>query len=177
MYMYQRSTLNGVLLQLFICTHLPFQRVLQSTVQLIDNSIKTGIPLDPDFTAKGARGLVSELQCNPQRFAGKRIIFINTGWIKFSMLCVRFWMDCLTHVGLSLNIVYTLDTSVLMTLHLDFGKLWLCIIVIRNDIPMMVFPTCICHCLIVRRVKQCKCFMQKVGIMSCCNPRRNVHSL
>eukprot|EP00731_Ephydatia_muelleri_P025519 Em0017g602a len=48
-------------------------------VQLIDIAVKTGVALDPDFTAKSVRGLLSELQCNPQRFAGKRILFINTG--------------------------------------------------------------------------------------------------
>ena len=39
-----------------------------------------GLVLDPVYTAKALRGLVLELERNPQRF-GQRVIFIHTGGI------------------------------------------------------------------------------------------------
>lgn len=41
----------------------------------------TGILLDPYYTGKGAAGMVGELQKDPGRFQGKRILFIHTGGI------------------------------------------------------------------------------------------------
>ncbi|KAK3094941.1 hypothetical protein FSP39_008127, partial [Pinctada imbricata] len=38
----------------------------------------TGIMLDPVYSGKAARGLVLELQNNPQRFKGKNILFLHT---------------------------------------------------------------------------------------------------
>lgn len=43
--------------------------------------ITTGIFLDPVYTAKAALGLVHELNHNPSRFKGNRILFIHTGGI------------------------------------------------------------------------------------------------
>ena len=39
----------------------------------------TGIMLDPVYTGKAARGLVKELQNNPDIFKGDRILFLHTG--------------------------------------------------------------------------------------------------
>ena len=48
--------------------------------QLVDIATKTGISLDPVYTLKGVRGLLKELEVNPQRFAGRRILYVHTGW-------------------------------------------------------------------------------------------------
>ena len=40
---------------------------------------KTGVTLDPVYTLKGVRGMIAELQNNPGRFAGKRILYHHTG--------------------------------------------------------------------------------------------------
>jgi len=42
---------------------------------------QTGIILDPVYTSKAARALVSELQLNRNRFKGNRVLFIHTGGI------------------------------------------------------------------------------------------------
>ena len=42
----------------------------------------TGVILDPTYTGKAVRGMVLELQVNPDRFQGKRILFIHTGNIQ-----------------------------------------------------------------------------------------------
>lgn len=39
----------------------------------------TGVVLDPTYTGKAVRGLVSELNKNPSRFKGNQILFIHTG--------------------------------------------------------------------------------------------------
>ncbi|XP_060563032.1 uncharacterized protein LOC132722540 [Ruditapes philippinarum] len=44
-------------------------------------SSTTGILLDPYYTGKGALGMIGELENNPSRFKGKRILFIHTGGI------------------------------------------------------------------------------------------------
>ncbi|XP_048744229.1 uncharacterized protein LOC125657593 isoform X2 [Ostrea edulis] len=46
---------------------------------IMDTGAKTGVILDPTYTGKAARGLVSELQNNPQRFQGNKILFVHTG--------------------------------------------------------------------------------------------------
>lgn len=46
---------------------------------IMDVGAKTGVILDPTYTGKAARGLVSELQNNPQRFQGNEILFVHTG--------------------------------------------------------------------------------------------------
>ncbi len=42
---------------------------------------QTGISLDPVYTLKGVRGMVSEMNINPKRFLGKRVLYIHTGII------------------------------------------------------------------------------------------------
>ena len=47
--------------------------------QLIEIASRTGITLDPVYTLKGVRGMLGEMQRNPGRFAGKRVLYIHTG--------------------------------------------------------------------------------------------------
>ena len=49
--------------------------------QILEVFSTTGVPLDPVYTLKGVRGMLSELRNNPGRFAGKRILFIHTGGV------------------------------------------------------------------------------------------------
>ena len=44
-----------------------------------ETSHATGIILDPTYTGKTALALVTEMQTNPQRFKGQRLLFIHTG--------------------------------------------------------------------------------------------------
>ena len=60
-------------------TTLKIINILSLTAQLLEISTQTGIPLDPVYTFKGVRGLIAELQKNPGRFKGKRILYIHTG--------------------------------------------------------------------------------------------------
>ena len=46
---------------------------------VLDVAAKTGIILDPVYTAKTAMGLVYELNHNRGRFKGNRILFVHTG--------------------------------------------------------------------------------------------------
>ena len=39
----------------------------------------TGIILDPTYTVKAARGMVLEMQRNPGRFKGNKVLFLHTG--------------------------------------------------------------------------------------------------
>eukprot|EP00123_Amoebidium_parasiticum_P020877 comp5806_c0_seq1/m.1660 comp5806_c0_seq1/g.1660 ORF comp5806_c0_seq1/g.1660 comp5806_c0_seq1/m.1660 type:complete len:386 (-) comp5806_c0_seq1:110-1267(-) len=48
---------------------------------LRDIGRQTGIFLDPVYTVKGAKGLLTELNQNPRRFAGKNVMFIHTGGV------------------------------------------------------------------------------------------------
>lgn len=51
-----------------------------SSVEFIMNiGATTGVVLDPTYTGKAVRGLVSELNNNPSRFKGNKILFIHTG--------------------------------------------------------------------------------------------------
>ena len=52
---------------------------------IMDTASQTGIILDPVYTGKAARGLVYELNNNPSRFKGHRILFVHTG--KYGTLC------------------------------------------------------------------------------------------
>lgn len=64
---------------------------------------KTGILCDPVYVGKGVKGLISELNSNPGRFQGERILFLHTGGIyglydgrmfgMFSDDKVHDWMD------------------------------------------------------------------------------------
>ena len=47
--------------------------------QLIKIASSTGIVLDPTYTLKGVQGLLGELEKNPTRFKGNRILHIHTG--------------------------------------------------------------------------------------------------
>ena len=49
----------------------------------------TGVILDPTYTGKAVRGMVSELQVNPDRFQGNRILFIHTGIYKSNQNKIR----------------------------------------------------------------------------------------
>ena len=49
--------------------------------QLIEIASSTGIVLDPTYTLKGVQGLLGELEKNPTRFKGNRILHIHTGII------------------------------------------------------------------------------------------------
>eukprot|EP00127_Corallochytrium_limacisporum_P001523 Clim_evm2s64 gene=Clim_evmTU2s64 len=48
---------------------------------IVDCAQNSGIFLDPTYTAKGALGMVKELNNNPERFAGDTILFVHTGGI------------------------------------------------------------------------------------------------
>ena len=49
--------------------------------QLIKIASSTGIVLDPTYTLKGVQGLLGELEKNPARFKGNRILYLHTGII------------------------------------------------------------------------------------------------
>ena len=51
---------------------------------ITETSSSTGILLDPYYTGKGAMGMVRELSLHPERFKGKRVLFIHTGIAKFA---------------------------------------------------------------------------------------------
>ena len=53
--------------------------LLTSIAQLTDIAVQTGIVLEPVYTLKGVQGMLGELNSNPGRFAGKRILYIHTG--------------------------------------------------------------------------------------------------
>ena len=42
-------------------------------------STATGIMLDPVYTLKGVRGMLSEIKGDPNRFKGHKILYIHTG--------------------------------------------------------------------------------------------------
>jgi len=46
---------------------------------LVDICQKTGVLLDSCYTAKAVKGMVTEMNENPTRFKGNRILFIHTG--------------------------------------------------------------------------------------------------
>ena len=39
----------------------------------------TGVSLDPEFCVKAVRGMLCEMKQNPDRFAGKRVLFLHSG--------------------------------------------------------------------------------------------------
>lgn len=39
----------------------------------------TGVSLDPEFCVKAVRGMLCEMERNPDRFAGKRVLFLHSG--------------------------------------------------------------------------------------------------
>lgn len=48
---------------------------------IVDVVSETGVSLDPDFCAKGVRGMLCEMRDNPGRFAGNRILFLHSGGV------------------------------------------------------------------------------------------------
>ena len=46
---------------------------------ILDVFTKTGVSLDPDYSVKAVRGMLGEMERNPGRFAGRRVLFIHTG--------------------------------------------------------------------------------------------------
>ena len=50
-----------------------------SAALIVDVFTQTGISLDPDFTMKATRGMIEEMKNNPGRFAGKRVLILQTG--------------------------------------------------------------------------------------------------
>lgn len=57
----------------------------QSTEEELDFicqvATSTGVLLDPSYTGKAALGMVKEMQKNPSRFKGNRILFLHTGGV------------------------------------------------------------------------------------------------
>ena len=49
----------------------------------METARSTGIILDSVYTAKAARGMVEELNKNPARFKGNKILFIHTGTCEY----------------------------------------------------------------------------------------------
>ncbi len=46
---------------------------------MIEVISETGVSVEPSFMAKAVRGMLNEMKVRPQRFRGKRVLFINTG--------------------------------------------------------------------------------------------------
>ena len=53
--------------------------IIYDTEQLVTIAATTGIVLDPTYTLKGVQGLLGEMEKNPARFKGRRILHIHTG--------------------------------------------------------------------------------------------------
>lgn len=72
----------------------------------------TGVVLDPTYTGKAVRGLVSELNNNPSRFKGNKILFIHTGkrFLKSNIHnckhVVSWKMDIIMYTIFSLSILW-----------------------------------------------------------------------
>ena len=47
--------------------------------QIAGIASSTGIILDPVYTGKAFRGMMTELERNPSRFRGRRLLFVHTG--------------------------------------------------------------------------------------------------
>ena len=58
--------------------------------QLIEIASSTGIVLDPTYTLKGVQGLLGELEKNPTRFKGNRILHIHTGRCTYFSVIVLY---------------------------------------------------------------------------------------
>ena len=62
-----------------------FLYLLYFSYQIAENIIKmsrtTGIVVDPVYSIKAIRGMLTEMKNNPGRFKGKRILYIHTGTI------------------------------------------------------------------------------------------------
>ena len=51
---------------------------------ILNISLESGIILDRVYTGKAVRGMVKEMQTNPERFKGTRILFVHTGTVFFA---------------------------------------------------------------------------------------------
>lgn len=58
----------------------------------------TGVVLDPTYTGKAVRGLVSELNKNPSRFKGNQILFIHTGKRFLTIHNGKHVVSCTIHI-------------------------------------------------------------------------------
>ena len=47
--------------------------------EIMKISSTTGVLLDPVYNSKAVKGLLSEMKNNPNRFKGRRILYIHTG--------------------------------------------------------------------------------------------------
>ena len=52
---------------------------ISCTETILDVVSQTGVSLDPEFCAKAMRGMLGEMRMNPDRFAGKRVLFLHSG--------------------------------------------------------------------------------------------------
>lgn len=69
---------NGLFLSAFVV----FPVFQAEELKLLHRIARTsGILLDPTYTLKGARGLLELLHRQPDRFAGRRVVFLHTGGI------------------------------------------------------------------------------------------------
>ena len=60
--------------------HPPISSIMQILTDLIvDVCSTTGVPLDPDFCVKAVNGMLGEMKKNPERFAGRRVLYLHTG--------------------------------------------------------------------------------------------------
>ena len=64
--------------------------------ELLEIFTSTGVPLDPVYTLKGVRGMRAELTKNPERFAGKRVLYVHTGGM-FGLYDGRMDQSLLNH--------------------------------------------------------------------------------
>ena len=53
--------------------------ILLKIETVVELTSTTGVPLDLDFGVKAVRGMIGEMNKNPERFAGKRILYLQTG--------------------------------------------------------------------------------------------------
>lgn len=53
--------------------------ILHKTETIVDVATSTGLPVDPDFGIKAVGGMIGEMNNNPERFAGRRVLYILTG--------------------------------------------------------------------------------------------------
>ena len=54
----------------------------------MDVVFNTGLSLDPTFTAKAFRGMITEMNENPTSFKGRRVLFIHTGMYIIVCMCI-----------------------------------------------------------------------------------------
>lgn len=47
----------------------------------------TGIMLDPVYTVKAVKGMLEEMTHRPERFKGRRVLFVHTGTLEAGSTC------------------------------------------------------------------------------------------